>query len=264
MKEPERYEIEVEFKQTEVPSLKPLVYKASIDRTLLKSLFYIGDFDTLAPDAGSAKDLTKNHIETYIRSIVSRSDDAALDPTIIKSGLSGFAMPRNILDAKARITTYCADFFERLESVGCSSFPEDNPKKTVRLLCSRLQPEALKKEMRERLDFDESLEKNVKFFSKILAQEAINCQAYTANKPSEPASTRRRTKETDNAAPKSGPPKQKPICPYRPHKEKGLRYFLKDCRDCPKEQKDKLFEELRSKKGTVKRTLDHISGEQGS
>jgi len=47
------------------------------------------------------------------------------------------------------------------------------------------------------------------------------------------------------------------VCPYPPHKEKGFRHYLKDCKDCPKEQKDKLFEELRSNKNNgVKRTSE--------
>lgn len=129
LKERERYEIEIRSKQSEVPSLRPLAFTASIDRTLLKSLYYMGEFDTLAPDASSAKELTDDQIKAYIESIVSRSAGVEIDPTIIKSALVGFAMPSKILDAKARITTYCADFFERLDSVGCGSFPEDNPKK---------------------------------------------------------------------------------------------------------------------------------------
>lgn len=235
LKERERYELEIAAKQAEVPTLKSLPYTASIDRTLLKSLFYMGKFDDIAPEANTAKDLTDEHIQAYVKSLVSRSDTGALDPTIIESALSGFAMPTKILDAEARITTYCADFFKRLESVGCSSFTEDNPKKSVRLLCSRLQPEVLKKEMRERLDYDESLEKSVKAFIKILIKEAVNCQAYAVAKSAEPAPSKKRdsgTKKTGSPSNSgSQPNKQKPVCPYPPHKEKGFRHYLKDCRD---------------------------------
>lgn len=84
-------------------------------------------------------------------------------------------MPTKIFDPEARIITRCANFFQRLESVGCADIPEDNPKKSVRLLCSHLQPEILKKEMRKRIYYDESLEKSVKTFIKVLTKEAINC-----------------------------------------------------------------------------------------
>lgn len=263
LRERERYEIEIEAKQMEVPTLKSLPYTASIDRTLLKSLFYMGEFDTLAPGAGTAKDLSNDHIKSYIESLVSRSDPSTIDPTIIKSALVGFSMPTKILDAKARITTYCADFFERMESVGCDGFPEANPKKTVRLLCSRLEPQALKKEMRERLDYDESLEKSVKLFIKVLTQEAINCQAYGTTKQADTVSLKKKERDQESSR-GSGSAKggststqsksQKPVCLFPPHKEKGLRHYLKDCRDCPKDMKDKLFEDMRAtKKDGIKR-----------
>ncbi len=87
-------------------------------------------------------------------------------------------MPMKIADADALITTYCADFFERLESIGCGDFREQNSKKTVRLLMSRVQPPALKNELRHRVEFDESLENNVKKFIRVLVQEAVNCEVY--------------------------------------------------------------------------------------
>lgn len=111
----------------------------------------------MAPAAGTVQELTDNDIETNVESLVPHSDSAFFDPTIIESALTGFAMPTKILDADARITTYCADFFESLESVGCSSFVEDNPKKSVRLLCSGIESAILKKEMQKRLGYDESI-----------------------------------------------------------------------------------------------------------
>lgn len=121
--------------------------------------------------------------------------------------------------------------------------------------------------MRERLDYDENLEKNVKVFIKQLTQEAINCQAYTANKASESSSARKQEKNSGSSTSSSSTKlaKQKPVWPYPPHKEKGLRHYLKDCRDCPKDKKNKLFEELRSKKKEgVKRTTDPRSFEKES
>ncbi|CAN8076723.1 unnamed protein product [Agarophyton chilense] len=259
LKERERYELEVTAKQSQVPSLEVLPYKASVDRSLLKSLHYMGKFEKLAPNAQSFKDLTDDVIKTFVESLVKRTESDAFDPTIIESALNGFSMPTKIFDPEARITTYCADFLERLEPVGCGTFPDQNPKKSVRLLCARLQPEALRKEMRKRLEYDESLESSVRAFIKILTQEAINCQAYAVSKGSESGPQRKQQKDSQVPITKSKSSNQKPICPYPPHKEKGQRHFLKDCRDCPKEEKDKLFEELRSvKKEGVKRTTNPL------
>lgn len=261
LKERERYEIEIAAKQVEVPTLKVLPYTASVDRTLLKSLFYMGKFDDIAPDIATVKDLTTDHIETYVRSLISRSDTTIVDPTIIESALCGFAMPTMILDADARITTYCADFFERLESVVCGLFPENNPKKSVQLPCSRLEPPILKKEIWKRLEYDETLEKSVKVFIKVLTQEAINCQAYGHNKSAEktkqPGRNRKERSKDENPGPSTSltSKKTKPICLYPPHKAKGFRHYLKDCRDCPDDQKDKLFEEIcEHKNRAIKRT----------
>lgn len=38
------------------------------------------------------------------------------------------------------------------------------------------------------------------------------------------------------------------MCPYPPHKEKGFHHNLKDCKDCSKNEKDRIFDELRVKK----------------
>ena len=72
LKERERYELEIESKQAEVPSLKVLPFTASVDRSLLKNLFYMGKFDDHAPDAATFSDLTSNQIKAYIDSIVAR------------------------------------------------------------------------------------------------------------------------------------------------------------------------------------------------
>ncbi|CAN8061403.1 unnamed protein product [Agarophyton chilense] len=259
LKERERYELEVTAKQSQVLSLEVLPYKASVDRSLLKSLHYMGKFEKLAPNAQSFKDLTDEVIKTFVESLVKRTESDAFDPTIIESALNGFLMPTKVFDPEARITTYCADFLERLESVGCGTVPDQNTKKSVRLLCAHLQPEALRKEMRKRLEYDESLESSIRAFIKILTQEAINCQAYAVSKCSESGPQRKQQKDSQVPITKSKSSNQKPICPYPPHKEKGQRHFLKDCRDCPKEEKDKLFEELRSvKKEGVKRTTNPL------
>ncbi len=184
VRERERYELEITSKQVEMPTLKVLPYTASVDRTLLKSLFYMGKFDEIAKDATNVADLTDTHIETYVKALVTRPDTASFNPTIIKSALVGFAMPK-IVDADDRITTYWADFFERLEGVGCSSFTENNPKKAGRLLVSHLELPALKNETRKRLEYDEALQTSVKIFIKALIQEGINCQTYGQSKTTE-------------------------------------------------------------------------------
>ncbi len=68
-----------------------------------------------------------------------------------------------------------------IESIGCGDFREQNPKKTVLQLMSRVQLQALKRELRRRVEFKESLEKNVKTFNNVLVEEAVNCEVYGHN-----------------------------------------------------------------------------------
>lgn len=163
-------------------------------------------------------------------------------------------MSMKIMDADARGTTFCADFFERLES----SFIGNNPKKVIRLLCSCLEPPILKTEMRKRLDYDENLEKSLKLFGKMLTQEGSAKTSESSSK-----TPRRAQKKGHSPSSPSTPGAQKkPICPYPPHKDKGFRHYLKDCKDCPSDVKDKLFEELRCKKDFIKRTA--VQSDQAS
>ena len=268
LKERERYELEIAAKKTEVPSLKVLPYSASIDRTLLKNLFFMGKFDTIAPTTSTAAELSDEHIKAYVESIVSRSGGTVNNPALIEKALEGFVMPTHIADADARITQYCADFFERLESVGCSTFRDENPKKTVSLLLHHLQPATLKREMRRRVSYDENLEKNLKRFITTLSREAVNCQVYGIDKKDPPKKTpgnksgnekdpSKRTNRKKDVPKSDASTKKKPLCLWEEHKKKGIRHYLRNCRECPKDVKDRLFEEHRArKKDGAKRTTD--------
>ncbi len=39
-----------------------------------------------------------------------------------------------------------------------------------------------------------------------------------------------------------------PVCLYEPHKAKGIKHWLSDCRNCPDEEKAKLLEKYRKEK----------------
>lgn len=181
LKERERYEIEIESKKLQIPSLSALPYKASIDRTLLKNLLFMGKFDEIAKDATEASQLSDDEIKTYIESLVSGATSRDVHPSVIEKALQSWQMPTAIGNAEARITHFCADLFERLEAIGCGSFRETNPKKTVSLMINRIQPHKLKREMRKRISYDEGLERDVKKFITILIQEASNCQTYSGD-----------------------------------------------------------------------------------
>ena len=56
--------------------------------------------------------------------------------------------------------------------------------------------------------------------------------------------------------------KKLPICIWPNHKGQGVRHYLRACKDCPKEEKDKLFDDLRkSDAGGIKGTSNKDSVE---
>lgn len=68
-KERNCYEMEINVKKAEFPTLTAAPYSASINRSLLKSLFYMGKFDFIAPKASSVAELTNGNLTAYIKSI---------------------------------------------------------------------------------------------------------------------------------------------------------------------------------------------------
>lgn len=201
---------------------------------------YMGNFEKIAPVAISVFHLSEAHIESFITFIENRVESAFIDPKVIEAALVGLSMPMSTQDADARFTTYCADFFERLESAGCVNFLEDNPKKKIKLLCSRLEPPLMKREIRKCLEFDEKLQDRFCALRKVMVLEAINFQTYGTEKDTEIdgrpqvpkcGETRSEPKPTNRirgTASTARDEKQLPVCPYPPHESKGFRNFLKD------------------------------------
>lgn len=104
-KERESYKFEIKSKQAELRFLKSLSYSASIDRSLLENLFFMGKLVDLAPDANSVKDLSDEVINNFIEAIVKCQDADTVDPAAIEKALFGFEMPMYILDSDACITS---------------------------------------------------------------------------------------------------------------------------------------------------------------
>ena len=113
----------------------------------------------------------------------------------------------------------------------------------------------------------------MKKFIRVLVQEAVNCEVYghesfekvpKKSNPTRPPSSRGNKGEgkgTRSDMPATGR-KKLPICIWPKHKEQGVRHHLRDCKDCPKDEKDKLFDDLRkSKAGGIKRTPNKDSVE---
>ena len=79
----------------------------------------MGKFDIYAHDAFDVIEQINKNIKEYILSFVSGNANVEANPAYIEKALEGLTMPMHNVGADARVTHYCADFFERLESISC-------------------------------------------------------------------------------------------------------------------------------------------------
>ena len=106
----------------------------------------------------------------------------------------------------------------------------------------------------------------MKKFITMLVQEALNCHIYgsdgkeSTGPSKESKATNGSEKSTKNGkkfTSKTSSSKKKPLCLWDEHKKEGIRPFLRHCKECPKDVKDRLFEEHRDKnRDAAKRTTD--------
>lgn len=115
LKKREQNVMKIFAKRAKVPSLGSVPYTASIHRTLLKSLFLTSKLELFGSNAATVEILTDADMKACIISTDFGTDKTSRDTPFIESVLSGFAMPTKILNAEARVTTFCADFPERFE-----------------------------------------------------------------------------------------------------------------------------------------------------
>lgn len=173
VKERERYELEIEQKKTKLPTLTVAPFTASIDRTLLKQLVFLGEFDEIALNK-SAEELSFKEIKQFVDGIV-RKLSSGFDPQCIEKALKGLQMPMHIADPHARVLHFASCFFEQLKQIGYGEFCTENHEKRTDLLCERLLPPKLREIMETKLEHDKALKKNVKAFVKSIRSEAASC-----------------------------------------------------------------------------------------
>lgn len=102
---------------------------------------------------------------------------------------------------------------------------------------------SLNDEMEKFLAMNKPLRKDVRKFIAKLTSEAANCQAYSTRKQHLGVSGKG-DRELDAVVGPIPDGKNIPLCLWKPHSDKGLRHLLSLCRECPKDEKDKLFEAL--------------------
>lgn len=137
------------------------------------------------------------HVKKYTKNISKRAGKEKIDPDAIEKGVGDCTMQKRITDVDARVNMFCADFFDRLQRIGCAHLPTINQKKSVRLILERFQPPALKKDMRQRMEYGQYLEKYVKRFISEMTTQKINWEAFGFDRVEKREITRRNTRQID-------------------------------------------------------------------
>lgn len=79
----------------------------------------------------------------------------------------------HILDPEARILEYVDDIFGHLDGIGYYTFRDHNPGKTLKLIQEMIYPIHLKYAMREHLQYQEGLKKEVNKFVELFRKEEV-------------------------------------------------------------------------------------------
>lgn len=257
LKDREKYEDEIEEKRNESPSIQAASYKVSIDRTLLNNMHFLGKFKDIAPGV-TVKDLSSNRVEALLRGMVSRSRTDDVDPGTIHASLNGLKMKMTIRSAEARILDFLNNCFSRLEGVGYGDFKKNNPRKTIKLIQEKLYPVTLREALKERVELRDSLGKDLHKFIAALIEEAEIDSKRKRSSGYHGNSVKKETKTGESSS--STQSKFIPICLYPPCQRKGVRHHIRDCRECSKEEGEKLLKEFMDKKYSkkVKKAFDSV------
>lgn len=288
LKEYARYRAEVQERQKEVPSMSVASFKVCIERSRLDHMHFIGKFDDIAP--GKAVDeLTSDHIETFIRSIVTHEEGKEINPRVLEKALKGIQMPMEIADPGARVMEFVSDFFERLDAVGYGDFKVKNPKKTVKLLQERLYPPGLKDAMLQHLEYQPGLKGKLRDYIVLLEKEAVVHEKYRAGRgnsargelqnnsgsrnTTRPSSGRRNSRNDGpsngggsnaqgNRQGRGGNGRSVPLCLNPKCAKEGKRHWVRDCEDTSDEYRKRLLKENAEKKGKMARLARRPGGSE--
>lgn len=108
LKKRERYELEVESKRSEIPSLNPVPYTASINRSLLNNLVFMAALQEIAPD-NAVDSFTDDDVKSLIVSFVQGNQDE-VSPCQLRESMKGLRLAVHIVVATAQVTRSCSDF----------------------------------------------------------------------------------------------------------------------------------------------------------
>lgn len=159
LKERKRYELKVDSKKVELPSLRITLYSASINHSLLKSLIFVRASEDIKTNA-TLESLKDEKSEKFIKGLISNESDE-VNPAQLQKAMWGRKVRVHIANSFAQITTFCADVFSRLEAAGFEDLKSDNLEYTIKMMIKRVRPPALETAMEERIQVEPGLKDKI-------------------------------------------------------------------------------------------------------
>lgn len=250
--------------------IRPASLKYCMDQDWLESMIE----SEFIPGAADYETVTENCLRKYLEGKAQESRHVATVESIDKIVEKDLRTEMTDTDARSRMETLFATYLSLLRRNGLSWVIKDNPKVAVRHVCAAIRPNMLKKRVESDMRFSYAhLRKDFKAFRKHVIRLADAFQLVDNGKPTggvgenenkrpvQQSKNSRAGSSAQTSNPKSEASlgdssanktsTQTPICLFGPCKSRGIRHRLKDCQECPTDQKkvllDAYFEERKQK-----------------
>lgn len=238
--------------------VRPVDLKFCVDVEFLESSIVL-EFIT---DASNYEDLTDEQVRAFLAARATESKEVVtLDmlDDIVKRELRTNMKNNN---ATARMQDLFSSYITILGRHGLKWIVTDNQKIAVQHVLSAIRPVSLKDRLESDLSFSHHpLKKDFKGFLKHSIRLAEAFQIVDSGPPTKRGGKDRGASKNNSRSGNKGnqdanksetsnrkKSDNKPICLWPPHKERGLRHFLRECRDCPEEEKSRLLAERAKEK----------------
>lgn len=233
-------------------SVRPVDLKFCVDVEYLESCMALGFIDT-ATDYNS---LTNEDVRKVLDDRCRESKEVltmeSLD-VIVERELRTDMKNTN---ATARMQDLFTNYHTILSRNGLKWIIKENQKIAVQHVLSAVRPVSLRDRLSSYLSFSHhNLRKDLTGFLKhsvrlAEAFQLVDCgppeKTEKSDKKSRASNSRSGNRDGNNGSRDSTDTKKDkgdlPLCLWEPHRAKGFRHLLKDCRDCPQEEKKALFE----------------------
>lgn len=231
----------------------PMELKYCVDTQHFVSLIELG----FVPDVTSFDTMSNQTLRAYLDTISAESKNAVTMDSLDDLVRNELVMDMSNGNAKSRMQTLFADYHSLLAKQGVKWVISDNQKLAVAHVLAAIRPASLRERLESDLAFSHhALKKDFKKFLKHAVelsdafQSVDNGPRRRPKKERLPKRSGNPTPTDDNDSQPGRKPEKKllPLCLYQPCRAKGIRHLLRDCKECPPEEKKRLRDELAAKR----------------